>query len=66
MKTFDVANMMGTWDRSLDILINHLRECHPDIALQRLYEMKQVLHKEMGYLNENDMEKIEKELIAKI
>ncbi len=52
MKNFDIANMMGCWDRSLDILIDHLRECHPDIALQRLYEMKRVLHKEMGYLKE--------------
>ena len=66
MKTCDLANMMGSWDRSLDILIGHLERDEPQIALQRAKEMQRVLRKEMGFLQENDMEKIERELIDTI
>lgn len=63
MKTCDIANMMGSWDESLGILIRHLERDEPKIALQRAKEMQRFLRKEMGYLDENDMEKTERELI---
>ncbi len=66
MKVYDVANMFGAWNRSLGILIGHLEKKEPDIALQRAYAMRSMVHKEMGYLDENDMEKTERELIAKL
>ncbi len=66
MKVYDVANMFGAWNRSLGILIGHLEKDEPKIALQRAYKMRRIVHKEMGYLNENDMEKHERELIDKI
>ncbi len=66
MKIYDVANMFGAWNRSLGILIGHLEKNESKIALQRAYAMRSMVHKEMGFCQENDMEKIERELIDKL
>ena len=52
MKTCDVANMMSCWDKSLGILIKHLKKGEPEITLEKAEDMQRILHKEMGYLQD--------------
>lgn len=64
MKTCDLANMLGMFDRSLDTLIEHIDEGKPELARKSAFVMKRSIHKIMGL--ETEMDKAEKELLAKL
>lgn len=61
MRTYDLANMLGAFDESFNILIRLLDKGESELALIRAKKMQGALRKCMGFLNcdeRTDHEKI--------
>jgi len=61
-KTFDMLNLLSTFDESLAILVRHIEQGYPDRAALRAKEMQKVIDRLKSYC----MECKEKRLIDEI
>lgn len=66
MRTYDLANMLASFDESFKILIRLLDRGEVNNALIRAKKMQDSLHKVMGFLDCYPPKDAEKELIDKL
>lgn len=60
MKNCDLANILGIFDRSLEILQNDLSMGKPEAALKRATDMRKAIAKMLGVYDSNHCSRGEK------